>query len=342
MMAFLIKFMTKSLPFIFFCILQALSIIVCLLISVAFITLLERKVLAMIQRRQGPNVIGVFGLLQPLADGFKLLMKETIIPSTSEKFLFIIAPILSFLISLLGWGVIPFDKYAVYADINIGLLYILSVSSLGIYGIIISGWASNSKYAFLGALRSSAQMVSYELSITFSILSAVTLAGSLNLNTIIFNQRHIWYVVPLFVPFLIFFIAGLAETNRHPFDLPEAESELVSGYNVEYSAMTFALFSLAEYSNILMMCALNSILFFGGWLAPFECLDIIPGFWFSLKVCFFAVLFIYARALLPRYRYDQLMSLGWKVLLPLSLGYLMIVIAFVYQFQAFPNYLSYF
>lgn len=340
MLTFLTKFIFNCLPFILFCILQALLIIVCLLISVAFITLLERKVLAIIQRRQGPNVIGVFGLLQPLADGFKLLMKETIIPSTSEKFLFIVAPILSFLISLLGWGVIPFDKYAVFADINIGLLYILSVSSLGIYGIIISGWASNSKYAFLGALRSSAQMVSYELSITFSILSVVTLAGSLNLNTIIFAQRNVWYVLPLFVPFLIFFIAGLAETNRHPFDLPEAESELVSGYNVEYSAMTFALFSLAEYSNILMMCSLNSILFFGGWLSPFEFLNIIPGFWFSLKVCVFAILFVYARAMLPRYRYDQLMSLGWKVLLPLSLGYLLIVISFVYHFQAFPNYLS--
>ncbi len=337
-----IKLIATSFFFIISCIMQALIIIVCLLISVAFITLLERKVLAIIQRRQGPNVIGVFGLLQPLADGFKLLMKETIIPSTSEKFLFIIAPILSFLISLLSWGVIPFDKYAIFADINIGLLYILSVSSLGIYGIIISGWASNSKYAFLGALRSSAQMVSYELSITFSILSVVTLAGSLNLNTIIYAQRNTWFVLPLFIPFFIFFIAGLAETNRHPFDLPEAESELVSGYNVEYSAMTFALFSLAEYSNILMMCSLNTILFFGGWLAPFEFLDIIPGFWFSVKVCLFGVLFIYARAMLPRYRYDQLMSLGWKVLLPLSLGYLIIVISFVYKFKAFAGYLSFF
>lgn len=321
---------------------QSIFVLIFILVAVAFLTLLERKILATIQRRQGPNVIGVFGLLQPISDGFKLLMKEPIVPSTSEKFLFISAPILSFFVSLLSWAVIPFYKTAVYSDIDLGLLYILSVSSIGIYGIIISGWASNSKYAFLGALRSSAQMVSYELSITFSVLSVITLAGSLNLNDIIYAQRDIWFVVPLGIPFIIFLIGGLAETNRHPFDLPEAESELVAGYNVEYSAMMFALFSLAEYSNILMMCSLNSILFFGGWLSPLDCLDIIPGLWFGIKVSFFAAIFIYARAMLPRYRYDQLMNLGWKVLLPLSLAYLMFIIAVVIIFQMHPNKLLFF
>jgi NADH-quinone oxidoreductase subunit H len=315
---------------------QTIVIVIFLLIAVAYITLLERKVLAVIQRRQGPNVIGTFGLLQPLADGFKLLMKETISPSNSNKFLFLLAPILSFLVSLLGWSVIPFAKKAVYADINLGILYILSVSSLGVYGIIISGWSSNSKYAFLGALRSSAQMISYELPMSFAVLSVIVCADSLNLNEIIYSQRHIWYVVPLFIPFVIFFIAGLAETNRHPFDLPEAESELVSGYNVEYSAMGFALFSLAEYSNILMMCTLNSILFFGGWMAPFKFLNFIPGsFWLGLKITIFAIVFIYIRAILPRYRYDQLMYLGWKVLLPVALAYLIFIFSILKVLEPF-------
>lgn len=324
--------------FVLITLIEILILIILLLISVAYLTLLERKIMAIIHRRQGPNVIGIFGLLQPLADGFKLLMKETIAPSSSNKFLFALAPIISFLVSLLGWGVIPFAKKAIFADIPLGLLYILSVSSLGVYGIIISGWASNSKYSFLGALRSSAQMISYELPLGFSILSVVVCCGTLNLNMIIDAQRNIWYFIPLFVPFLIFFISGLAETNRHPFDLPEAESELVSGYNVEYSAMGFALFSLAEYSNILMMCSLNTILFFGGWQAPLKILNFLPGsFWFGFKVGIFAVLFVYVRAILPRYRYDQLMHLGWKVLLPLSFGFLILTISIIDSFNIYPG-----
>jgi NADH-quinone oxidoreductase subunit H len=322
---------------VFLTLLQILVVIVFLLLSVAFITLLERKILAVIQRRQGPNVIGVFGLLQPLADGFKLLMKESIIPSNSNKFLFQLAPILSFFLSLLGWGVIPFAKEAFIADLTLGIMYILSVSSLGVYGIIISGWSSNSKYAFLGALRSSAQMISYELSMGFSIITVVLCSGSLNLNYIVSGQRYVWYFIPLFVPFIIFFISSLAETNRHPFDLPEAESELVSGYNVEYSAMGFALFSLAEYSNILLMCSLNTILFWGGWYPPLNIFIFLPySFWFGVKVTLFAILFVYARAILPRYRYDQLMNLGWKVLLPISFGYLVFIISILYVLNVFP------
>jgi NADH-quinone oxidoreductase subunit H len=315
---------------------EDLFVIVSVLLSVAFITLLERKILAVIQRRQGPNVIGVFGLLQPLADGFKLLVKESIYPSNANKLLFHLAPIISFNVSLLAWGVIPFSQSAIIADINLGIIYILSVSSLGVYGVIISGWSSNSKYSFLGALRSSAQMISYELSMGFSILSVIVCAGSLNINLIIDAQRKIWFCFPLFIPFLIFFISSLAETNRHPFDLPEAESELVSGYNVEYSAMGFALFSLAEYSNILMMCSLNSILFFGGWHAPFSFLDFLPGsLWLAIKIVFFAILFVYIRAILPRYRYDQLMQLGWKILLPISFGYLFFTIGVIEAFSMY-------
>lgn len=329
-------FFNATTLFVINCCIQAITIIILILISVAYLTLLERKILAIIQRRQGPNVIGSFGLLQPLADGFKLLLKETVLPSNSNKFLFLLAPVLSFLFSLLGWSVIPFAENVVYADINLGLLFILSVSSLGVYGIIISGWSSNSKYSFLGALRSSAQMISYELPMSFSVLSVIVCADSLNLNEIIYSQRYVWFVTPLFIPFIIFFISGLAETNRHPFDLPEAESELVSGYNVEYSAMGFALFSLAEYSNILVMCALNTILFFGGWLPPLNCLSFIPGsFWLGLKITIFAVMFIYIRAILPRYRYDQLMHLGWKVLLPVSLAYLIFIFFLIKTFEVF-------
>jgi NADH-quinone oxidoreductase subunit H len=319
--------------FIISCLLQILLIIISLLISVAYVTLLERKVLAVIHRRQGPNVVGVFGLLQPLADGFKLLMKETIIPSNSNKLLFLLAPVLSFFFSLLGWAVIPFSSLGIYSNIDMGILYIFSASALGIYGIIISGWSSNSKYSFLGALRSSAQMISYELPLSFSLICVILCAQSVNLNVIVMTQQGVWFVIPLFIPFLIFFISGLAETNRHPFDLPEAESELVSGYNVEYSAMGFALFSLAEYSNILMMCTLYTLLFFGGWLPPFDILNFLPGyFWFSLKVSSFVVIFIYIRALLPRYRYDQLMYLGWKVLLPLSMGSVVLTIVLLLIF----------
>ena len=308
--------------FFFSTLAQSLLIIGLLLLNIAYLTLLERKILATIQRRQGPNVVGIFGILQPLVDGGKLLIKETIPLSNSNKFLFLLAPVLSLSISLFGWGVIPFSKNFVFADIDLGMLFILSISSLGVYGIIISGWSSNSKYAFLGALRSSAQMVSYELPMTLSVLCVIVCAGSLNINDIIYAQETCWYVLYLITPFFVFFISGLAETNRHPFDLPEAESELVSGYNVEYSAMGFALFSLAEYSNILLMCTLNVILFFGGWHAPFTILSFLPSsFWMGLKITLFATLFVFVRAILPRYRYDQLMLLSWQVLLPISFGF---------------------
>jgi len=323
--------------FILITLLKILIIIVPLLISVAYFTLAERKILGVIQRRRGPNVIGVYGLLQPLADGFKLLVKETIIPSSANKFLFILSPILTFLISLMGWAIIPFDKTAFLAEINIGILYIFAISSLGVYGIIMSGWSSNSKYAFLGALRSAAQMVSYEVSIGFIIITIVICCGSFNLQTIINSQQNVWFIIPFFPLFLLFFISGLAETNRHPFDLPEAETELVSGYNVEYSAMGFALFSLGEYANMLLMSSLNIILFFGGWLAPVALLNFIPGsFWFGLKICFFVILFSWMRAALPRYRYDQLMGLGWKVFLPISISYLIITFLILISFNMLP------
>lgn len=300
--------------------LKTFFLILPLLIAIAYFTLAERKILSSIQRRKGPNVVGIFGLLQPLADGLKLFVKETVLPSNCDVVLFIFAPILTFFLSLVSWVVIPFGKGMSYAELNIGILYLLAISSLGVYGIIIAGWSSNSKYAFLGALRSSAQMVSYELTISFSILSVVVCARSLNLVDIVLSQQKTWYCIPLFPIFIIFFISSLAETNRHPFDLPEAEAELVSGYNVEYSAMGFALFFLGEYSNMLLMGALTSILFLGGWLAPFF-FNFIPGpFWLGLKISFFVVLFVLARAILPRYRYDQLMRLGWKVFLPLTLG----------------------
>jgi len=317
---------------------KILLIVIFILISVAYFTLAERKLLAVIQRRRGPNVVGVYGLLQPLSDGFKLLVKEIILPSSSNKTIFLFAPLFTFIISLIGWAFIPFDKYSTLAELNLGVLYILGVSSLGIYGIILSGWSSNSKYAFLGALRSTAQMVSYEVSLGFIILTLAITCESFNLNEIIEFQKEIWFVIPFFPLFLIFFISGLAETNRHPFDLPEAEAELVSGYNVEYSAMTFALFSLAEYSNMLIMSSLNVILFFGGWLPPFLFLSFIPGsFWFGIKICIFVVLYVVMRAILPRYRYDQLMYLGWKVFLPVSLGYLFFTFSLIYGFDMY-NY----
>jgi len=320
-----------------FILLKILIIIIPLLISVAYFTLAERKILGAIQRRRGPNVVGVYGLLQPLADGFKLLVKETVLPSNANKFIFILSPIITFVISLMGWAIIPYDKYSVLSDINIGVLYLFAVSSLGVYGIIMSGWSSNSKYAFLGALRSAAQMVSYEVSIGFIIVTIVICVGSFNLIEIIETQKFVWFVIPFFPLFLMFFVSALAETNRHPFDLPEAEAELVSGYNVEYSAMGFALFSLGEYANMLLMSSLNVILFFGGYLAPFECLNFIPGsIWFGIKICFFVILFIWMRAALPRYRYDQLMGLGWKVFLPISLTYLMLTFFILLSFNMLP------
>ena len=317
--------------------LKILIIIVPLLISVAYFTLAERKILGAIQRRRGPNVVGVYGLLQPLSDGFKLLVKETVLPSNANKFIFVLAPIITFVISLMGWAIIPYDKYAVLAEVNVGVLYLFAMSSLGVYGIIMSGWSSNSKYAFLGALRSAAQMVSYEVSIGFIIVTIVVCCGSFNLQTIIDAQKNVWFIVPFFPLFLMFFVSALAETNRHPFDLPEAEAELVSGYNVEYSAMGFALFSLGEYANMLLMSSLNVILFFGGWLPPLQILSIIPGaIWFGLKICFFVILFVWMRAALPRYRYDQLMGLGWKVFLPISLTYLMLTFCILVSFNMMP------
>jgi NADH-quinone oxidoreductase subunit H len=318
-------------------IIKILIIVVPLLISVAYFTLAERKILGAIQRRRGPNVVGVYGLLQPLSDGFKLLVKETVLPSNANQFIFILSPMLTFTISLMGWAIIPYNKYSFLADMNIGILYLLAISSLGVYGIIMSGWSSNSKYAFLGALRSTAQMVSYEVSIGFIIITIVICCGSFNLQNIIFFQEDFWFVLTFFPLFLMFFTSALAETNRHPFDLPEAEAELVSGYNVEYSAMGFALFSLGEYANMLLMSSINVILFFGGWLAPFQILSFIPGsFWFGLKICLFVILFVWMRAALPRYRYDQLMNLGWKIFLPLSLCYLMLTFSVLISFNILP------
>lgn len=310
-----------------------------MLLAVAYFTVAERKIMGAIQRRRGPNVIGFIGLLQALADGLKLFVKETVLPSNSNLAIFVLAPVLSFLLSVIGWAVIPFSHKAVFADVNLGILYLFAVSSMNVYGIVLAGWSSNSKYAFLGALRSAAQMISYEISIGFIILSIAVCVGSLNLSKIVLAQQEIWLIVPLFPLFVMFYISMLAETNRQPFDLPEAESELVSGYNVEYSAMTFALFFLAEYSNMLLMSALSAILFLGGWLPPLNIfpLSLIPGsLWFSLKVCVGAVFFILTRATLPRYRYDQLMYLGWKCFLPFAIGYLMFTIGILVSFNWLP------
>ena len=319
--------------------LKIISITVPLLISVAFFTVAERKIMGAIQRRRGPNVIGYIGLLQALADGLKLFVKETTLPSNSNIIIFILAPILSFVLSLIGWAVVPFGHTFVLSDLNLGILYLLGISSLNVYGLILAGWSSNSKYAYLGGLRSAAQMISYEISIGFIILSICTCTGSLNLSKIVLAQQEIWLIIPLFPLFIIFYISMLAETNRHPFDLPEAEAELVSGYNVEYSAMTFALFFLGEYANMLMMSALSSILFLGGWLPILNIfpLYLIPGsIWFSIKVIIGVVFFIVTRATLPRYRYDQLMHLGWKCFLPLTIGYLVFTIGILVSFNWLP------
>jgi NADH-quinone oxidoreductase subunit H len=303
-----------------------------LLLAVAYLTLVERKVIASIQRRKGPNVVGFLGLLQPLADGLKLFIKETVLPSHANKFLFILAPVLTFFLSLLGWLVIPFFHNMVLVDLNIGIIYIFCISSLGVYGIVLAGWSSNSKYAFLGALRSSAQMISYEVSIGLIIISVILCSDSLNLTDIVNCQKDIWYIIPLFPSFVMFFISSLAETNRPPFDLPEAEAELVSGYNVEYSSMTFALFFIGEYANIILMSSLSVILFLGGWYSLFLDLGdykIVGLFFFCLKLLFVLFLFIWVRAAFPRYRYDQLMRLGWKVFLPLSLSWVIFVSSIV-------------
>ncbi len=305
-----------------------------LMIAMAMTTYYERKVIAAMQLRKGPNVVGFFGLLQPFADGLKLIFKETIWPTQSSKIVFIAAPMVTFALALLGWAVIPLSESFVIADINVGILYLFAISSLGVYGIIMAGWASNSKYAFLGAIRSSAQMVSYEVSIGFVIVTVLLLVGSLNLGDVVASQAGgiaNWHAFGILFPmFIIFFISALAETNRHPFDLPEAEAELVAGYNVEYSSMSFALFFLGEYMNMILMSGMITILFLGGWYAPVAALDFIPGvLWFVAKVFVCLFIFIWARATLPRYRYDQLMRLGWKVFLPLSLVWVVLVSAYV-------------
>jgi NADH-quinone oxidoreductase subunit H len=312
--------------------LQILAIVVPLLLAIAYLTLAERKVLAAAQLRKGPNVVGPFGLLQPFADGLKMLVKETVIPSGANRIVFVAAPILTFTLSLIAWAVIPFDRGMVLANINVGILYLFAISSLGVYGIIMAGWSSNSKYAFLGALRSAAQMVSYEVSMGFVIVTVLLCAGSLNLSAIVEAQRGAyglfnWYWLPLLPMFIVFFVSILAETNRSPFDLPEGESELVAGFFVEYSAMTFGLFFLGEYGNMILMSAMTSILFLGGWLPPFPVAPFtwIPGpLWLILKLSFVLFCFLWVRATFPRFRYDQLMRLGWKVFLPLSLFWLVL------------------
>jgi NADH-quinone oxidoreductase subunit H len=306
---------------------EVLAVVVPLLLAIAYLTYAERKVLAFSQLRKGPNVVGPFGLLQPFADGLKLLVKETVVPSEANRVVFIIAPLLTFTLSLVAWAVIPFNAGVVVANINVGVLYIFAISSLGVYGIILAGWASNSRYAFLGALRSAAQMVSYEVAIGFVLVTVLLCAGSLNLSEIVEAQRHIWFAVPLLPMFVIFFISGLAETNRAPFDLVEGETEIVAGYFVEYSAMAFALFYLGEYGNMILMSAMTSVLFLGGWLAPFSIVPFtwIPGpIWFALKIGFVLFCFLWVRATFPRFRYDQLMRLGWKVFLPFSLLWLVL------------------
>lgn len=325
-------------------ILEVLGMVLPLLIAVAYLTLLERKVLASVQRRRGPNVVGVFGLLQPLADGVKLFTKETILPKKANRVLFLIAPIITFALSLVTWGVIPVDESFVYADINVAILYLFAISSLGVYGILISGWASNSKYAFLGGMRSAAQMVSYEISMGFVFCTIMICAGSANLYDIVLAQEHIWYIVPLYPLWAVFFTTGLAETNRPPFDLPEAEAELVAGYNVEYSAMGFALFFLGESANILLMSGMSVILFFGGWLPPlspdnplFFLISWVPGFiWFGLKLALVTFTFIWVRAAFPRFRYDQLMQLGWKYFLPFNFAFFILVASILILFDWLP------
>jgi len=315
-------------------------IIVPLLLAVAYLTYAERKIIGAMQLRQGPMVVGPMGLLQPIADGLKLFLKETVIPSGANKVVFLVAPMVTFVLSLIGWAVIPFGAGMVLADINVGVLYLFAVSSLGVYGVVMAGWASNSRYAFLGALRSAAQMVSYEIAIGLIIINVLITAGSLNLTEIVLAQQDLWYFIPHLPMFAIFIASILAETNRHPFDLPEAEAELVAGYNVEYSSMTFALFFLGEYANMILMSAIAVVLFLGGWLPPFDVAPFtwIPGpIWLILKICVILYIFIAARATLPRYRYDQLMRLGWKVFLPASLLWIVVTSGFLVATGRLPG-----
>ena len=319
---------------------KILFLLVPVLVSVAMIVWLDRRVWAFVQKRQGPNVVGPFGLLQSLADALKYIFKEIIIPASSNKIIFIIAPIITMTLALIAWAVIPFSENQVLADINVGILYLFAVSSLGVYGIIMGGWASNSKYPFLGAIRSAAQMVSYEVSIGIIIINVLLCVGSLNLNDIVMAQSNIWFIIPLFPMFVIFFISALAETNRPPFDLPEAEAELVAGYQTEYSGMMYAMFWLGEYANILLMCALGSILFLGGWLSPIDLypFNLIPGaIWLIFKILLLFVLFALVKATVPRYRYDQLMRLGWKIFLPLSLTYVVLTSSYLFYFNLLPT-----
>ncbi|MDB4084357.1 NADH-quinone oxidoreductase subunit NuoH [Candidatus Pelagibacter sp.] len=319
---------------------KILFLLIPVLVSVAMIVWLDRRIWAFVQKRQGPNVVGPFGLLQSLADALKYMFKEVIIPSSSNKVIFILAPIVTMTLALISWAVIPFSATQVLADINVGILYLFAVSSLGVYGIIMGGWASNSKYPFLGAIRSAAQMVSYEVSIGVIIINVLLCVGSLNLNDIVMAQENLWFVIPLFPMFVIFFISALAETNRPPFDLPEAEAELVAGYQTEYSGMMYAMFWLGEYANILLMCAMGSVLFLGGWLSPIDLFpfNVIPGaIWLILKILLLFILFALVKAIVPRYRYDQLMRLGWKIFLPLSLTWVVLTASFLFYFNLLPT-----
>jgi NADH-quinone oxidoreductase subunit H len=319
---------------------KILFLLVPVLVSVAMVVWLDRRIWAFVQKRQGPNVVGPFGLLQTVADALKYIFKEVIIPSSANKVIFILAPIVTMTLALISWAVIPFSATQVLADINVGILYLFAVSSLGVYGIIMGGWASNSKYPFLGAIRSAAQMVSYEVSIGVIIINILLCVGSLNLNDIVVAQENLWFVIPLFPMFVIFFISALAETNRPPFDLPEAEAELVAGYQTEYSGMMYAMFWLGEYANILLMCAMGSILFLGGWLSPIEIypFTLIPGaIWLIFKILFLFILFALVKAIVPRYRYDQLMRLGWKIFLPLSLTWVVLTSSYLFYFNLLPT-----
>ncbi len=319
---------------------KILLLLIPVLVSVALIVWFERRVWGFVQKRRGPNVVGPFGIFQTLADALKYIFKEIVIPASADKIVFILAPIVTMTLALVAWAVIPFSEKMVISDINVGILYVFAISSLGVYGIILGGWASNSKYPFLGSLRSAAQMISYEVSIGIIIINVLLCVGSLNLKDIVLAQEKLWFVIPLFPMFVIYFISALAETNRTPFDLPEAESELVAGYQTEYSGMMYAMFWLGEYANILLMCALGSILFLGGWLSPVDIypFNIIPGpFWMIFKILLLFFIFAIIKAVVPRYRYDQLMRLGWKVFLPFSLIYVVLTASFLIYFDLLPN-----